>query len=74
MTPGEIKSKADKLTYILYYDFQQQQQKETIPEQPYLHHSEALFQLFLTSGTYSLPMVDWVTNVLVSTRNQLMQP
>lgn len=74
MTPGEKKSKADKLTYILYYDFQKQQQKETIPEQPYLHHSEALFQLFLASGTYSLPTVHWVSNVLASIRNQLMQP
>lgn len=74
MTPGGKKSKADKLTFILYYEFQKQQQKETIPEQPYLHHSEALFELCLGSGTYSLPMVDWVSNVLASIRNELMQP
>lgn len=42
-TKGKIKSKADKLTYILGYVYEfQQQQKETTPELLCLHHFETL--------------------------------
>lgn len=58
MTHGEIKTKADKLTYVLDYVNEFQQQKEITPEQPDLYHSEALFQLFLSSVTYSLATVN----------------
>lgn len=70
--PREIKSKADKLTYILDYVNEFQQQKERTPEQPYLHHSQTPFQFFLASGTYCLATVDLVSNVLAPAPNQLM--
>lgn len=58
MSHGEIKSKADRLTYILDYVSEFQQQKEITPEQPDLYHSEAVFHIFLFSVTYSLATVN----------------